>query len=84
MTKSNIIVRPDETTDIPAIIEASLSVNPWKVKRNLPGADREKIGQPVDMEATIAMYQKWIDNKEWSTKALRVFVAEVDGKGTRV
>jgi GNAT superfamily N-acetyltransferase len=80
MSKSNIIVRPAETTDIPAIIEASLSVNPWKVKHNLPEAEPEKIGQPFDMEANIAMYQKWIDNKEWSTKAMRLFVAVVDGK----
>ena len=80
MTTSNIFVRPGETKDIPAIIEISLSINSWKVKHNLSGADREKIEQPVDMEAEIAMYQGWINNEEWSREALRMFVAEVDGK----
>lgn len=80
MIKSNIVIRPGETTDISAMIEASLSVNPWKVKHNLPGADREAIGQKIDMDAEIALYQSWIDNWQWSETALRVFVAEVHGK----
>lgn len=50
------------------------------MKHNLSGADREKIEQPVDMEAEIAMYQRWIDNEEWPREALRMFAAEVDGK----
>ena len=80
MTKSNILVRPGKPSDIPPVIEASLTVNPWKAKHNFPGVEWEKIGQPVDIEAMAAAYQKWTDNRDWCTEALRLFVVEVSGK----
>ena len=80
VAKLIITIRPGENKDIRAIIDISLSVDSWKAKRNLSEVERTKIEQAVDMEVKIAMYQKWIDNKEWFTNALRLFVAEVNEK----
>ncbi|TDL14736.1 acyl-CoA N-acyltransferase [Rickenella mellea] len=72
-------IRPAISSDIPALIDISASVNPWKVACSLPGAEPDKIAQPIDVTSKTALYEKWIAVTEWDEKKSRIFVAEVDG-----